>query len=707
MVAHAFLAALLLGSTALAAEEPGWHGRLASVLPQHGQNARATPEPMLPLTMPPLIYRFGYTDQYFTEPGYIEQFRAAPPDLLHVGKAVPITHQWGPVGLLAGENQYTGSPQNLLVPANVALLPPEAMEGRIACIRETLARYHAAGVREIVPYIALHTLAGDHQKRLGFWKFYDQWAKYERWAGPRPAHDPSDWLAVDRAGKPLPGACGGTTPGYFAPLHRYLTCINHPEWVQWQRRLIEMIAEVGYDGCCIDNVFAVPCYCPHCKESFRKWLAANRNLDWVRRQTKGLAVEQIALDSKRVPAELVRRWRVLNVTEHLGMLRRTARRIKPGFTLFPNLGYLQDFLVIGSQCDRLMLESGSPPGLRSSSPLPQMGEGPGGRAAATGQGLDTLCVDHLPTLLFTQHGFARTTFLLDYLNLEKDTQNIPAAVYYLNFRLEKRWDNLQELALAEMAAFSGGGGVTSEGRPQAIYRTFFKKHADLFAGWRPTAPAAVLYAYWGPNPLSPYHGNHPPTTHERLITSHRPYVALIDARLPERAKELADFRVLYLESPAYEMSPPQLGALGDYARHGRLVLGDRRTTINGRPIIELLGTERVAIWDAKRPALPTAAVAPTAGLQQNLRFAIYQKGDRLAVHAVNYNVCLMDRQKKLLEVEATPLSIPLPAGWKSAQATCFDPSAAPVVLPCHVADGAIRLRLPKVHIYKIVLLERR
>ena len=112
------------------------------------------------------------------------------------------------------------------------------------------------------PYIALHTLAGDHQKRLGFWKFYDQWAKYEQWAGPRPAHDPIDWLAVDRAGTPLPGACGGTTPEYFAPLHRYLTCINHPDWAEWQRRLMRMIAEVGYDGCCIDNVFAVPCYCP-------------------------------------------------------------------------------------------------------------------------------------------------------------------------------------------------------------------------------------------------------------------------------------------------------------------------------------------------------------------------------------------------------------------------------------------------------------
>ena len=96
-------------------------------------------------------------------------------------------------------------------------------------------------------------------------------------SGPGHApHDPFDWLAVDHAGRPLPGACGGATPEYFAPLHRYLTCINHPDWAQWQRRLIEMIADVGYDGCCIDNVFAVPCYCPHCKESFCRWLTANR-----------------------------------------------------------------------------------------------------------------------------------------------------------------------------------------------------------------------------------------------------------------------------------------------------------------------------------------------------------------------------------------------------------------------------------------------
>ncbi len=220
MVAHVLLAAFWIGAAAMGAER----------------------QPMLPVSKPPIVYRFGYTDQYFTDPEYIEQFKAAPPDLLHVGKAVPITHQWGPVGLYAGENQYTGSPKNLLIAANVALLPPEAMGGRIEHIRDMLARYHAIGIHEITPYIALHTLAGDHQKRLGFWKFYDQWAKYEKWAGPRPAHDPFDWLAVDRAGRPLPGACGGASPEYvYSPAS--LPHVHQPS------RLGPMAATARADDC--------------------------------------------------------------------------------------------------------------------------------------------------------------------------------------------------------------------------------------------------------------------------------------------------------------------------------------------------------------------------------------------------------------------------------------------------------------------------
>ena len=42
----------------------------------------------------------------------------------------------------------------------------------------------------------------------------------------------------------------------------------------------------------------------------------------------------------------------------------------------------------------------------------------------------------------------------------------------------------QELALAEFAAFSGGGGVSGKGPAQAKYRKFLKKHHRLFDDWQ-------------------------------------------------------------------------------------------------------------------------------------------------------------------------------------------------------------------------------
>ena len=164
------------------------------------------PDPMLPKTTPPIVYVIDYTGDYFRKPETIERFRAAPPDLLHVGKAVPISHHWGPTRLYQGENQYTGGPGHTLSWENIALLSPQALAERIETIRKTLDRYHAIGVREITPYISYHTLAGDHEKRLGFWAFYDKWDTYAQWAGPRPPHDPFDWLVVDVHGK-FVGGC--------------------------------------------------------------------------------------------------------------------------------------------------------------------------------------------------------------------------------------------------------------------------------------------------------------------------------------------------------------------------------------------------------------------------------------------------------------------------------------------------------------------
>lgn len=850
-------------------------GLAAGVLACVGAGAIARDDPprpvrgadMLPRTTAPIIYTINYSGQYFRDPDYIEQFRAAPPDLLHVGKAVPISHHWGPIRLFQGENQYTGGPGHTLSRENIALLSPAALARRIETLRRTLDRYHAIGIREITPYISYHTLAGDHQKRLGFWKFYDQWAKYARWAGPRPKHDPFDWLVVDVRGKFVGGSCGGYSPKYYAPLHRYRACINHPDWCEWHRRLIRMVAEVGYDGCFIDNTHPDPCYCRYCRASFRQFLKDNADTAWVRRMTGGLDDEKLTLGSPDVPGELVRRWRLTRTRDHLGMLREAGRKVRGGFTLFPNSGRLDDCLLVGAKCDRLMVESTYAPGILSADVPPQtqavsievtadaapakrivhrfsLGDArtfmemeadislptkarvgrpvalevkvisvgasrldgdaaeefhlllrrrasgekvrldlaPAGAIGGTGssrkprQPPATLkatwtpkrsgryevlfgfrytddshrkqadrrlhlarlrrqrtCRTHMPELLFTQHMRART------IHLGYDARR-------------KGWENVQELSLAEMAAFSGGGGFSGRGGPQAKYRAFFKKHADLFDGWMQTAPAAVLYAHWGPNPLGAQRPWAKPTVHAYLAETHRLFVALVDRtfsdkpfvplRAPQRPADLASFRVVYLGSPAYELAPGQLAALRCFFEQGgRVVLADKDVLINGRPAAQLLkrtvavatGAQREreirrgpAVWDwdvadrmasARHPTaldraawsemIRTPAIAPADGLRRNVRFALYRKGDKLALHAVNYNVCLLDKRKQLVAVPPTTVQVPLPAGWTAVKATCFDPDAEPQGLPCTLADGRANLSLPPMRIYKIVLIERK
>jgi len=48
----------------------------------------------------PMTYVIDYSGRFVGDPGEIDAYAEAPPDLMHVGKTVPITHNWGPVHLL-------------------------------------------------------------------------------------------------------------------------------------------------------------------------------------------------------------------------------------------------------------------------------------------------------------------------------------------------------------------------------------------------------------------------------------------------------------------------------------------------------------------------------------------------------------------------------------------------------------------------------
>lgn len=786
----------------------------------HVAVAAEAQDPLVPVTTAPIVYTINYSGDYFTNPDYLEQFKAAPPDLLHMGKAVPISHLWGPTRMYAGENQWTGGPGHTLSWENIALITPQQLAERVENIRQTLRRYHAIGIPEITPYISYHTLAGDHEKRLGFWKFYDQWDAYAKWAGPKPKHDPTDWLVVDRHGKLMGGSCGGYSPDYFAPLHRYRACIRHPDWLAWQQRLVRMVAEVGYDGCFVDNP-SIPddCYCRYCKAAFRDFLPKNRDVDWVRRLTEGLPLDQLTLDSPDASRELVLRFRLLYLRDYLGSLRAVGREINPRFTIFPNGNVINECLTTGALSDRLMFESSYTPGILAADEAPES-ENVSITAAADarpakrlthrlnlddashaiemqaeitvpsvvqagkpapiqlkvlsvggstkdndaaeefhllfsdGQGRPAARVDLTPRMIlgasspngkgtrppamleaqwtpprpglytvslgfiYTDGGHVRLFRQVAPLVLNKVcrthmasqlfAQHMRARQIFLGYEASRKgFDNAQELSLAEMAAFSGGGGFSSRGQPQVKYRAFFKKHPQLFSAWQMTAPAAVLYSLWGPNPLNYLRVVTQPTIQEYLAETHRPYVTLIDARLPDRPDLLAPFRVLYLQSPDYEMSERQLDALRKYATSGgRLVLANAKIKLNGKPAQEVLGGTGVSLWDAKQPAAVTEPIAAADGRRKNVRFAVYRQADRLALHAVNYNVCLLDRDRRVLDVKPTDVCLPVPEGWTRASAQCFDPDSPPQAIPCRVENGKLLLTLPELHVYKIVLLTR-
>lgn len=172
-----------------------------------------SPERIRPPRMrPPFIYVIDYSRNHWDDFETIREFADAPPDLMHVGKAVPILHNWGAVPLAHAENQVTGGPGHTLDREAIRLLSPVELEARIERLREYTRRWHEAGVPRLICYSAIHTIAGDHETREGFWAFYDHWRDYERWLGPRPVGDPLTWLSVGRGGKFLAGACGGFSP---------------------------------------------------------------------------------------------------------------------------------------------------------------------------------------------------------------------------------------------------------------------------------------------------------------------------------------------------------------------------------------------------------------------------------------------------------------------------------------------------------------
>ncbi|MBM3891395.1 MAG: hypothetical protein FJ388_19965, partial [Verrucomicrobia bacterium] len=202
------------------------------------------------LTEPPVVYVLDYGSNHVGNVEWLTSVRNAPPELLHLGKDVPMTHNWGPIQALGGENQAHGKGDA------ITRLTPAEVNQRIGDLTAMVNSLHQSGVKMVMPYICGMTMAGHHEKRAGFWEFYDNWDKYSSAfnLSLRPGPDPAKWLQLDPQGgfQRFYKYDGDFYPPY-EPNHRYAACVNNPNWQHWISRVVKLIVRCGYDGAFVDN----------------------------------------------------------------------------------------------------------------------------------------------------------------------------------------------------------------------------------------------------------------------------------------------------------------------------------------------------------------------------------------------------------------------------------------------------------------------
>lgn len=765
----------------------------------------------------PMTYVIDYSRRYLDDAANIEAMREAPPYLMHVGKSVPVLHNWGPVPLISGENQYTGGPGHTLKWEAIRLLTPEELSQRIDRLTAYTKNWHDIGVPRLICYSSYHTIAGDHTTRKGFWEFYDRWDDYARWLGPRPKSDPFTWLMIDRKGKFVPGACGGYAPKYYAPLHRYRVCPEHPEWRKLQTRLTKLIAEVGYDGVFPDNSNPTnTCFCPHCRREFKAFV---KRLSPHELKILGAKepVEQLELLSADTPPELIRRYRIDTSCRYQRMVRTAGRTVNPNFEVFPNINSYSQFMPLSESCDYLMFESTYSPGCRFSGLPPtdpfvtiEVGQAPVSedtsgfqldvadprtfiemavniefpQRATVGQGtrlvariaslgasnqdgdwaeefafylidattgreervslqpattvgggtmrpqakrppaeliglwtpsrpgifklcfayrytdeqhleetrdltcrhelnLGSIYQTHIGQLLLTMHAGARTV-LLDYQCLRKGREKV------------------QELGLAECAAFSSGSTIAARREPRRKYARFFRQKKHLYAGFEPYADIGLLYSYWGFNPEAMgQRASTDATPAEDLASRHRLIKVLMDRTLS--AADLKQLNALVLCGDRLEMSDEQMAAVRAFAEAGgKLYVFRPQTTINNLPLSILGKTEE---WKPGRdvPGMPPFIEAER--FSRGLRFSAFTKleDERMVLHVVNYNVAIGETPAVLTNVEGVRVTLNLPPGRAVQFVRLHDPDHPSVSnLRFTSSHGQVTATIPRVRTYAVL-----
>lgn len=654
--------------------------------------ALATREP----TAAPVYYLIDYGDEHLDNPEYIEWIRELPPDLLHLGKDVPMTHIYGPIAATGGENQAHGRNR-----ADIRRLTPDEVQARIESLQRMNAALHEAGVEMVMPYTSSITFAGDPVKREGFFDFWDHWDEYLRFGiGPRPDDPPENWPAIKADGS-LHTFGKLLKPEYFTGMSRYVACIENPAWRDWLVQVHRLIAVAGYDGAFPDNTSPIKCYGPHCQQAFRGYLAEKFTPAQLQELFAAADVTQLELPTEKgslLWIEAQRFWRT-SLAEHVHAMREGGRQVNPDFKLFPNVGGpipVAEYLA--GNADYFMAEGGRGPQGAGCQVKPVIG--------------DIVVRDVMDNIL-------------DY----RYYADIPGDLRPMLLKLA-RTPSARKLCIAEAAAFGSGAynGVRRNSRDlQRPYIEFLRDHKNLYAGKVSAARVAM--------PFYPMRMFYPESAHygaaftmkNRLASMQIPFDFFSEGGL--ELDTLRTYDAFIVPELKY-VSDDHLGIIREYVDGGGMLIivgefatrdelcreravpswlpgpGEQATCGRGTVIHFDVNPTRTDLLRVLAPVGEMRVVVQDNRMNRPmLRVMAYRDDGEYIVHLLNY-ACPVEAGfgENIPERDVT-VRIPMADGQSVASVTCYDPEAEPLEADFEVRDGACWFTVPEVPIYVVCRVE--
>ncbi|NLO05924.1 MAG: hypothetical protein GX131_08875 [candidate division WS1 bacterium] len=674
---------------------------------------------------PPITYVLDYGYSHLDNPDYIAAVATAPPTLLHLGKDVVMSHNWGPIQGVGGENQAGGKGDA------IRRLTPEETWERYRQLEAMVDGLHAAGVRWVMPYICSVTIGGHHERRTGFWEFYDHWDEYREFGlPPRPELDPADWMQrlPDGTMKPTYGSKPDVDEFYpaYEPNLRYAACVNNPGWRTWIDAVVRLVAAVGYDGAFIDNGSTQQCYCEFCTAKYQDYLR-ERYTDAEIATLFGAPAGQVPLSVQPRSEEPLalgwvesqRFWRE-SIYDHQQAMKRAGEEVSDHFILFPNGGHNRPETVNVSYRDTefVMYELS----------IGDYGTNPGRvRSRIVDDIYMNVRNNNIWELKYTQATRNGVSALL----LTRGGYPGTRAPWALN-------ELTAALGHAESAAFGSGAGFLL--RPSwAEYgdvlnqsRTFFETNADLYTGLVPYAQIGV--AAFGSQSF--YENDKHSATVEQLVEELTVEHVLFDL-LTEEAfvpEVLAQFDTVIFPNVRYATSE-QIAALEGYVRDGgrAIIIGPTPThdervqplseadlpeMLRGEPTDTGATTLGAGEWLRLR-VMPleglgellsgegeALSIAPDASLGVRFNAFINPDADSpLVLHVVNYDTPLGAEPEPLVPHRNIALSVPLPEGAEVTGVRAFSPDADPQDLPFQVGADGLHVTLPELRVYTMLRVD--